>query len=177
MATLTLAHVLISLVGIASGLVVVVGMLQSNRMSGWTALFLSTTVATSVTGFLFFPLQPFLPSHVTGIISLVVLAVALYALYGHQLSGAWRAIYVSTATLALYLNFFVLIVQSFLKTPALKAMAPTQTEPPFLVAQLVALLFFVSIGILAVKRFHPIGLGLGGTTNGAVKARSAGYGR
>lgn len=176
MATLTLAHVLISLVGIASGFVVLFGMLQSNRMPGWTALFLSTTVATSVTGFLFFPLQPFLPSHVTGVISLVVLAVALYALYSKHLDGAWRAIYAITATLALYLNFFVLIVQSFLKIPALKAMAPTQTETPFLAAQLVALLFFVGMGTLAVRRFHPE-LNRGVSNEPGLKARSAGYGR
>lgn len=177
MEALTLAHVLISLVAIASGFVVVFGMLGSTRMSGTTALFLGTTVATSATGFLFFPLKPFLPSHITGIISLVVLAVALYALYARGLAGGWRTTYVVTATLALYLNFFVLIVQSFLKVPALKAMAPTQTEPPFLIAQLAALVGFVVLGTLAVKRFHPERLGMGGSGSSGLKARSAGYGR
>lgn len=174
MATLTLAHVLISLVGIASGFVVVLGMLRSNR-SGWTATFLATTVATSVTGFLFFPLQPLLPSHFVGMISLVVLAAAIYGLYTKRLVGGWRTIYVTCSVFALYLNFFVLIVQLFQNIPALNALAPTQSEPPFAVAQLAALVGFVVLGRLALKRFHPDGLGTGGASG--LKARSAGYGR
>lgn len=177
METLTLVHVLISLVAIAAGFIVVFGMLGSSKMSGMTALFLGTTVATSATGFLFFPLRPILPSHITGIISLVVLAVALYALYARGLAGGWRVTYVVTATLALYLNFFVLIVQSFLKIPALKAMAPTQTEPPFLIAQSAALLGFIVLGTLSMKWFHPERLGMGGASGTGLKARSAGYGR
>ena len=177
MEALTLAHVLISLVAIASGFVAVFGMLGSNRMGGMTALFLATTVLTSATGFIFFPLKPFLPSHVTGIISLAVLAIALYALYARGLVGGWRTTYVVTATLALYLNFFVLIVQSFLKIPALKAMAPTQAEPPFLVAQLAGLLGFIALGTFAVKCFHPERVGGGGTSGPGLKARSAGSGR
>jgi hypothetical protein len=173
MEILTLAHVLISLIGIASGFVVVLAMLGSNRMNGMTALFLATTVLTSVTGFLFFPLSPFKPSHAFGILSLLVLAVALYALYARGLASGWRATYVITATLALYLNFFVLIFQSFLKVPALKSLAPTQQEPPFLVAQTAGLLLFVVLGTLAVKRFHPERVG-GGVQTGA--ARSAGHG-
>src|SRR6266480_5915867 len=128
--TYTLIHVLISLVGIVSGLVVVFGLLGGKRLDGWTALFLATTVATSVTGF-GFPFDHLLPSHKVGIVSLLVLPVAIAARYGFHLAGAWRRIYVITAAVALYLNVFVLVVQLFLKVPALKAIAPTQKEPPF----------------------------------------------
>jgi hypothetical protein len=150
--TFTLVHVLISLVGIASGLVVVF-MLTGKRLDAWTALFLATTVATSVTGFAF-PFDHLLPSHKVGIISLAVLAVAILARYAFHLSGAWRRIYVITAIAALYFNVFVGVVQSFLKVPALHSLAPKQTEPPFLVTQLVVLALFIVIGIMAVKRFH-----------------------
>src|ERR1700674_4811479 len=136
--TYTLVHVLISLVGIGSGLVVVFGLLAGKRLDGWTALFLVTTVATSVTGF-GFPFDHLLPSHKVGIISLIVLAVAIPARYAFHLAGAWRWIYVVAAVIALYLNVFVLIVRSFEKVPSLKAMAPTQSEPPFLIAQLVVM--------------------------------------
>lgn len=122
--TFTLIHVIISLLAIASGIVVLVGMFRSNRMPGWTAFFLLTTILTSVTGFLF-PIRGFTPAIGTGIISMVLLGVAVYALYSKHLAGAWRWIYVSTATAALYLNVFVLIVQSFQKIPALNPLAPT----------------------------------------------------
>src|SRR2546430_9337386 len=138
--TFTLVHVVISLVGIASGLVVVFGLLTGKRLDGWTALFLATTVATSVTGF-GFPFDHLLPSYKVGIISLVVLTVAILARHAFHLAGAWRWIYVVSAAIALYLNVFVLVVQAFEKVPALKAMAPTQSEPPFLVRQLVVLAF------------------------------------
>jgi len=151
--TFTLVHVVISLVGIASGLVVVFGLLTGKRLDGWTALFLATTVATSVTGF-GFPFDHLLPSHKVGIISLVVLAVAILARYAFHLIGAWRRIYVISAVAALYLNVFVAVVQAFLKVPALHALAPKQTEPPFLVTQLVVLVLFVVIAIMAAKRFH-----------------------
>ncbi len=151
--TFTLVHVVISLVGIASGLVVVFGLLTGKRLDGWTALFLATTVATSVTGF-GFPFDHLLPSHKVGIISLVVLAVAILARYAFHLTGAWRRIYVISAVAALYLNVFVAVVQAFLKVPALHALAPKQTEPPFLVTQLVVLVLFVVIAIMAAKRFH-----------------------
>ena len=151
--TYTLVHVLLSLVGIASGLVVVFGLLTGKRLDGWTALFLATTVATSVTGF-GFPFDHLLPSHKVGIISLVVLAVAILARYAFHLIGAWRRIYVISAVAALYLNVFVAVVQAFLKVPALHALAPKQTEPPFLVTQLVVLVLFVVIAIMAAKRFH-----------------------
>jgi len=152
-ATYTFLHVLISLIGIGSGLVVMFGFLTAKRLGGLTALFLATTVATSVTGF-GFPFTHLLPSHKVGIISLVILAVAIPARYVFHLAGAWRWIYVAGAATALYLNAFVLIVQAFEKVPALKAMAPKQTEPPFLVAQLAVLILFLGLTILAVKRFH-----------------------
>jgi len=151
--TYTLLHVLISLIGIGSGLVVMSAMLTGRRVEGWTALFLVTTAATSVTGF-GFPFDHLLPSHKVGIISLVVLAVAILARYGVHLAGAWRWIYVVSASLVLYLNVFVAVVQAFLKLPALRALAPTQTEPPFLVAQLAVLVLFIGLAIIAVRTFH-----------------------
>ena len=154
LAQFTLVHVVISLVAIAAGIIVMFGMLGSNKMPALTALFLLTTIATSATGFLF-PFTALLPSHMVGILSLVLLAIAVLALYVGKLSGAWRWIYVFTALASLYLNVFVLIIQSFLKVPALKAMAPTQTEPPFLIAQGLCLAVFVLFGIGALRRFRP----------------------
>jgi len=152
--TFTLVHVVISLIGIASGLIVLFGMLGSHRMPGWTALFLLTTILTSATGFLF-PFTTLLPSHIVGIISLVILAIALLARYALGLSGAWRWIYVVTAVVALYLNCFVAVVQSFLKIPFLHDLAPTQSEPPFLIAQLAVLALFLVLGVTAVVKFRP----------------------
>lgn len=154
MGTLTLIHVLLSLVGIATGFIVLVGMFDSRRLETWTAIFLITTVATSVTGFLF-PITALLPSHIFGILSLVALAIAAAARYSYRLKDAWRWIYVVTALIALYLNVFVLVVQAFQKVPGLKALAPTQSETPFLVAQLVVLALFVYVGTRAAMRFHP----------------------
>jgi len=153
-ATFTLIHVLISLVGIASGLVVMYGFLAAKRLDRWTVLFLATTIATSLTGFAF-PNAHITPGIVIGILSLIVLAIALVARYGLRMSGAWRRIYVVTASVALYFNVFVLIVQSFEKVPALKALAPTQKEPPFAIAQLLVLALFIVLTAFAVKRFHP----------------------
>ena len=153
MNTFTIVHVVISLIGIGSGLVVLAGLLAAKRLDGWTALFLVSTVATSVTGF-FFPFHGFTPAIAVGIISLLVLAVASFARYGRRLAGAWRWVYVITAMVALYLNVFVLIVQLFQKVPALKALAPTQSETPFLVAQLVAFALFVVLTIFAAIRFR-----------------------
>jgi hypothetical protein len=155
LSTLTTLHVALSLVGIASGLIVAYGLLTANRMSGWTALFLVTTVLTSATGFLF-PFNGLLPSHVVGAISLVVLAVALVALYAFRLAGAWRWVYAATALAALYLNVFVGVAQAFQKIAVLQPLAPTQSEPPFAFAQLVVLGIFVGLGALAVRRFHPV---------------------
>jgi hypothetical protein len=152
--TLIMIHVLISLVGIASGFVVVFGLLSGRRLDRWTSVFLATTVATSVSGY-FLPADHLLPSHIVGAVSLVVLAIAIVARYRRRLAGSWRWVYVVTAVAALYLNVFVGIVQSFLKVPALKAAAPTQSEPAFVVAQLAALILFIVIGALAVIRFRP----------------------
>ena len=153
MDTFTIVHVIISLIGIGSGLVVMVGLLTGRRLNGWTALFLASTVATSVTGF-FFPFHGFTPAIAVGIISLFLLAVAIFARYGRRLAGAWRWLYVVTAMVALYLNVFVLIVQLFQKVPALKALAPTQSEPPFLVTQLFVLALFLVLTIIAAIKFR-----------------------
>jgi hypothetical protein len=153
MTPFTFAHVVISLVGIASGFVVLWGLLTARRLDGWTALFLLSTVATSVTGF-FFPFERLLPSHVVGIISLVVLVIVILARYPRHLAGVWRRIYAVSAVIALYLNFFVLIVQSFLKVPALHAVAPNQTESPFVITQLVVLVLFALFAVGAAIKFH-----------------------
>jgi hypothetical protein len=152
--TFTTVHVVISLIGVVTGVVVLFGMLNGRRLEGLTAVFLATTVLTSVTGFLF-PFSTLLPSHVVGIISLVVLVVALFALYSKRLSGAWRSIYIVTATVALYLNVFVGVVQAFQKVAFLQPLAPTQAEAPFVVAQVIVLALFGMLGFLAVKKFHP----------------------
>ena len=152
--TYTLIHTVISLIGIASGLVALYGMVAGKPLDVWTPIFLISTVLTSVTGF-GFPFTQLLPSHVFGIISLAVLAVAIIGLYVFRLSGAWRWIYIACAVFALYLNCFVGVVQAFMKIPALKALAPTQAEPPFLVAQLLLLVVFIVLGFLAVRRFTP----------------------
>jgi len=153
MTTFTLVHVAISLVGILSGVVVAFGLLAGKRFDGWTALFLVTTVLTSVTGF-FFPFEGFKPSYVVGAISLVVLALAILARYRRHFAGGWRRTYVISAVIALYLNVFVLVVQLFEKVPTLKAMAPRQSEPPFVVTQVVIMAIFVGLGIAAAKRFR-----------------------
>lgn len=154
-ATFTLLHVIISLIGIATGFVALYGMLGAKRLEGWTAIFLATTILTSVTGFMF-PFTTLLPSHVTGIISLVLLVIACLALYGVRLAGAWRWIYVVSALLALYLNVFVGVVQSFQKISPLAALAPTQSEPPFLVAQLAVLAIFIVLIVIAARKFRPV---------------------
>ena len=150
----TIIHVLISLLGIFTGLIVLFGMLAGKRLDDWTRWFLITTVLTSVTGF-FFPFHGFTPAIGVGIISLLVLAIAIYARYPRQLAGAWRWIYVACAVIALYFNVFVGVVQAFEKIPALKAMAPTQTEQPFKLAQLIVLALFVVLGVAATIRFRP----------------------
>jgi len=152
--TFTIVHVGITLVAIVSGLVVLFGMLGAHRLPAWTALFLMTTILTSVTGFMF-PIHGFTPALGTGAVSMLVLAVALIALYAKHLVGSWRWIYVVAAVSALYFNVLVLIVQSFQKVPTLNAIAPTQSEPPFLIAQGVALMAFLFLGIAAVFRFRP----------------------
>ena len=152
--TFTLVHVILSLVCIATGLVATLAMTRSRLLPGWTLVFLLTTILTSVTGY-FFPVPKILPSHIVGAISLAVLAVAVLALYRYGATGPWRWIYAVSAVVSLYLNVFVLVVQGFLKIAPLKALAPTQSEPPFAVAQGIAFLAFVVVGYLAVRRFHP----------------------
>jgi hypothetical protein len=154
LATYTLIHVIISLIGIVSGLVVMFGMFGGKRLDGTTALFLATTVLTSVTGF-GFPIAHVTPGIILGVLSLVVLAIAIPARYSFGMAGKWRTIYVVTAVIALYFNCFVLVVQSFLKVPALHALAPKGNEPPFAIAQGILLVLFIVAGIRAVKKFRP----------------------
>ena len=152
LAAFTTLHVIISLIGIATGLVVAFAMARGERLPSWTAVFLVTTILTSVTGFMF-PSKQIGPPHIIGAISLVILAVALIGLYGKQLAGPWRKPYILTALLALYFNVLVGVIQAFQKLPFLRPLAPTQTEPPFIVAQLLVLALFVWLGYAALKRF------------------------
>jgi hypothetical protein len=152
--TFTVVHVLLSLIGILLGLVVLVGLLTAKPMNAWTLLFLATTLATSLTGFLF-AFHGFTPALGVGVLSIFILAATIAARYGFHLAGAWRWVYVVGAVVALYLNSFVLVVQSFLKIPVLHSLAPTGSELPFVVAQGIALIFYVVTGLLAVKRFRP----------------------
>jgi len=151
--TFTRVHDVLSLIGMGAGFMVMLSLLWGKHLGGWTALFLAATVATSVTGF-GFPVEHLLPSHVVGLISLAVLAVAILSHYAGHLAGAWRGIYVLSAATALYLNVFVGVTQAFQKVPALAAMAPGQNEPPFVVTQLVVLALFIALTIVATRRFR-----------------------
>jgi hypothetical protein len=153
----TTVHVIISLIAIVSGIIVMFGLLGSKPMPGLTAIFLLFTILTNATGFLF-PFEKLLPSHIIAILSLVLLAIACIALYGMKLSGAWRWIYVLTAMISLYFNVFVLVIQSFLKIPALTALAPGNppSGPAFAVIQGIVLLFFVVVIIGAMRRYRPM---------------------
>ena len=153
----TLLHVIISLIAIAAGLVVMVGLFGSSRMPVMTAIFLLFTILTSATGFLF-PFTQLLPSHMIGILSLVLLAVACIALYAMKLSGPWSGVYVLTALISLYLNVFVLVIQSFLKIPSLQVLAPGNppTGPVFAVVQGLILVVFVAVIVGAWRRFRPM---------------------
>ena len=154
-------HVSLSLIGILTGFVVIYGLITSQRFDEMTLIFLATTIATSVTGFPpFFRFEKLLPSHVVGVISLVVLALAVYARYPAALAGGWSTTYVITAVIAQYLNVFVLVVQLFLKVPALKTLAPTQKEPPFKIAQSIVLLAFIAGGWVATTSFEPSSAGV-----------------
>jgi len=154
LASFTVFHLALSMIAIAIGFVVAGGLFASNRLPCWTALFLVTTILTNATGFLF-PFTTLLPSHMVAIISLVLLAVAVYALYGKNLLGVWRPVYVVTAMLALWFNVFVLIVQSFQKVALLNVLAPTGSEPPFVIAQGAVLAFFIFMIVVGVRRFRP----------------------
>jgi hypothetical protein len=159
LSTFVLVHVIVSLIGILAGFIVMSGMLGSRRMPGWTALFLLLTILTSATGFLIPPLvsEKLLPSHIIGALSLLLLAIACFALYGQKLSGSWRWVYVLTALLAQYFNVFVLVIQSFLKIGLLHALAPSvpPSEPPFAILQGIVLVFFIIFIIGAIRRFRP----------------------
>jgi hypothetical protein len=152
--TLLQIHVALSLIGIASGLVVLYGLLSGNPLAGWTALFLLTTILTGVTGFTLPPFD-FDPARTVGVILLISLTAAVAARYLFRLGGAWRWVYVVSAIMALYLNVFVGVVQAFRKVPFLQSLAPTQAEPPFQITQIVVLAVFVLLAVVAVVRFRP----------------------
>jgi len=153
LAAFTIFHVVLSFAGIGAGFVVLYGFAVGKRFEPWTKVFLATTAATTLTGFLF-PVDRFLPSHAVGILCTVTLALAYFALHGRELAGIWRPTFVICAVVSQHLNVFVLVVQAFLKIPALQETAPTQSEPPFAVAQAVVLAFFVAAGFIGVKRFR-----------------------
>ena len=155
MSTLTLVHTALSIVALVSGVIVVLGLLASKSLDGWTALYLATAVATSATGF-GFASPSFMPSHWVGVVSLVVLAVAILARYVFHLAGTWRWIYAVSAVLGVYFLVFVTIAQAFMKVPALNAMAPTLSEPPFAIAQVVAMVIFILLAIAAARMFRPM---------------------
>ena len=154
LATYTTVHVVISLIGIASGLIVLGGLLGGKLSTPWNGLFLVTTVLTSVTGF-GFPNTKVTPGIILGVLSLIVLAIAIFALYARHLLGPWRRTYVITAMIALYFNVFVLVAQLFEHVPAIHALAPTQTEGPFKIAQLLLLVAFAVLIGAAAKKFRP----------------------
>lgn len=154
LAIFTLVHVVISLIAILTGIIAVFGMIASKRPDGLTAIFLTTTALTSITGF-FFPFHKITPGIILGIISLIVLAIAIPARYVKHLAGPWRKTYAITSTIALYLNVFVLVAQLFAKVPTLHALAPTGSEPPFKMTQLVVLVIFIVLAIAAAIKFHP----------------------
>jgi hypothetical protein len=154
MTAYTFFHVLLSLIGIVAGLVVLYGLLRSERMNLWTLVFLTAAAATSLTGF-GFPFHGFTPALDLGILSLIVLTPVILGRYVFGLAGFWRLAYVVGAVIALYFNVFVLVVQAFAKIGALHALAPTGSEPPFAVAQIAVLIFFIAAGFLSARRFHP----------------------
>lgn len=150
----TAIHVIISLIGIATGFVALFALAGGHRLAGWTFWFLLFTILTSLTGF-GFPITTVTPGIIVGILSLIVLLFAVIALYSFNLGGVWRWIFVVCAAVAQWFNVFVLIVQGFMKVGYLHDLAPTQSEPPFLTAQLAAMALFVVLTVLALRRFHP----------------------
>jgi hypothetical protein len=153
-ADFTVLHVVISMVAIFAGFIVIGAMFAGSNLGGWTALFLLTTILTSLTGFMF-PFKTVTPAIVVGVIASLILVVALWALYGRGLAGRWRVVYVAAVIASLYLNVFVLVAQSFQKVSFLNPYAPTGSEPPFLIAQVTTLVAFVLLGAFASRRFHP----------------------
>jgi hypothetical protein len=156
-ADFTVLHVVISMLAIFAGFIVVGAMFAGANLGGWTAFFLIMTILTSLTGFLF-PFKTVTPAIVVGVIASLILIVALWALYKHRLAGRWRVVYVVSAIVSLYLNVFVLVVQSFQKVSFLNPYAPTGSEPPFMIAQVATLVAFIILGWMAVRRFHPMRL-------------------
>ena len=154
MPPLTLVHVMISLIGIGSGFIVLFGIFAGKRLDGWTALFVATTILTSVSGFIFFHFEKVTPGIILGVLSLILLGIAMYARYAEKMKGGWRSAYVITAMLAQWFNVFVLIAQIFQKVPAAKALAPTPNAPAFLVTQTVVMIIFIVLIIIAVKKFR-----------------------
>ncbi len=154
--TLVGFHTVVSLIALAAGVVVVLGMAGNAAMPGLSALFIATAVITSATGFLF-PVDRILPSHIFGVVSLIALAAAILGRYAFGFAGKWRVTYALCIVLATYLDAFVAVVQTFLKVPAAHALAPTQTEPPFAIAQGLLLLIFAILAVLAARRFRPLG--------------------
>ncbi len=150
----TLFHTALSLIQLVSGIVVVFALMGSRDGGTWMPVYLASGIATSVTGFMF-PFHGFLPSHAFGILSLVLFAIILLARYKFQLAGAWRWIFMSSLVLTVYLDAFVAVFQAFLKVPALHALAPTGSEPPFAIAQGVVLVAFVAFGVIASRSYHP----------------------
>lgn len=146
----TLLHVLLSLVGIATGLLTIAGLMTGKVLKGWTGLFLITTELTSITGFLF-PFKVVTPGIILGVLSLIALIAANVALYAKKLEGGWHTVYAVTATVAEYFNVFVLVAQLFAKVPVLTALAPTPASPVFGATQLLVLALFVVLGVKAVK--------------------------
>ena len=153
---LVFIHTLVSLVAIVVGFVVLKGLFDNKRLDGWTRTFLATILFTNASGFIL-PATKILPSHIVGVVGLVVVLVAYYARYSGKMAGKWRAVYVGTAVASLYFDCFVLVAQLFAKVPALKAMAPTQSEPPFAIAEGIVLALFIWAGVVALRRFHPQG--------------------
>jgi len=166
MTPFTFFHVVISLVAILSGLAILFGMMSGKRLDGWTALFLLIAVATDITGFMF-PYHGFTPGIGVGIVSMVVLAIALFARYSRRMAGGWRRIYAITAVIAVYFNIFVLVAQFFEHVPSMHVLAPTGSEPPFLIAQVIVMVIFIALGIAAVKGFRE------GTTQSIDRRRAA----
>jgi hypothetical protein len=154
LATFTTIHTALSLVALASGIIVVIGLIDSKPLPIWNALFLATAFATNASGF-GFPVSAILPSHAVAAVALVVLALTMLAYYGFHLSGGWRTVYVVGVVVSVYLDVFVAIAQAFKHVPALTALAPTGSEPPFAVAQAIGLAIFVVLAVWAAIRFHP----------------------
>jgi hypothetical protein len=154
MPSLVFLHLAISLLGIGSGIVVLLGFFGNKRVDAPTHFFLITTILTSVTGF-FLPAHRILPSRILGVLSLIALAVACVGRYSKNMQRGWLTSFVISAMTSLYFNVFVLIAQSFMKVPALHALAPNGVEPPFAVAQGVKLVLFIILTIVALKKFRP----------------------